>query len=135
MPLEVNLDYYNNFYKGETLGMTDEDLEKNIKRALDTVHIVTEFKIKSGQVDIDDFPLWKQINLKDAVCVIAESYIMQGGQVYADAPTPTNVSIEGFSYSLRDDNKDNTNVSIKAPERALELLRSTGILYGGINVC
>lgn len=135
MPFEVDLAYYKDEYKGETSGMSDEELTKNINRALETVHIITKFKLQNGLINYDNLLEWQKVNLKKAVCVIAEQYIVKGGYISATQSELSSVSLGGFNYSTGGVSHSGRYDLISVPEMALELIRSSGLLFSGIDVC
>lgn len=135
MPM-VNLEYYKNTFNGFVGPFSDQDLQRNLNDAEDTINTVLSDKFLDGTYVFERFPSYIQDKVKKAICITAEHYTRNGGLYSLESGTSVKqASVGSFSYNADSSAYETSGGDIQLPKRAIELLRATGLLYSGINVC
>lgn len=128
----ITPDYYTNEYKGVDAG---KDLEKFIERASDVIDQLTN-DVLFGK-DVETIAEYLQIKVRKATAAQVEFYVLSGSSEEVDTgkDTFTNVSIGSFAYGAGSSQggSESRDVDRVSPS-TLSLLRSTGLLYQGLDV-
>ena len=125
----VTPEYYVETYKGVD---AHADLERLLERASDIIDMATSNKLQI--IPLENYPDFVQEQVKKAVCSQVEYFISMGGYetVMTGESEIGNASLGSFSYKEKNENRDRS-VALISPS-ALQYLKSTGLLYSGIEV-
>lgn len=124
----IDTTYYKETYKGRTFNIENKELEINIRRASDTIDILTGFKLKDGSIDIEKVHSFIRENVKKATAALTEHYILNGGYDSLADTSMSSVNIGGFSYKMSTGENETM-----APHNVVSFLSTTGLLYAGID--
>lgn len=121
MSAYIDLDYYQNTFKGKG---NDQQIESAIVKACLQVDVITNYSLKNGQYKFDGLHVSIKDRVKEAVALLTEHYIINGGY---DAVMQTNLS----SVKIGDFNYSKAKVK-EVPDNVVNILNSTGLMYAGI---
>lgn len=126
----IDYAYYTGDFQGEEVD--EQTFNKYARRASDLIDQVTNYVIAKYQ--FENLATFIQNQVKKATAAQVEFYVVKGNPAELDAGEGvSNVSIGSFSYQEGNNNQSSKQSNRVSPN-ALEYLRTTGLLYRGLDV-
>ncbi|GAA5417925.1 hypothetical protein Pryu01_03003 [Paraliobacillus ryukyuensis] len=126
----IDYTYYTDEFQGEEVD--EQTFNKYVRRASDLIDQVTNYVIAKYQ--FENLAAFIQDQVKKATAAQIEFYVVKGNPAELDAGEGvSNVSIGSFSYQEGNNNQSSKQANRISPN-ALEYLRTTGLLYRGLDV-